>query len=115
PAAQSPLNFFGYVGTAGSGLPSRYLFADKTKMPLMTYSQLQFIKAEAALKKGDQATALLAYKNAIGAHIDFVNSRNTDDGQLAPQITAAEKAAFLASPAIVPATLTLSHIMSQKY
>jgi hypothetical protein len=114
-AAQSPLNFFGYVGSAGSGLPSRYLFADKTKMPLMTYAQLQFIKAEAALKKGDQATALLAYKNAIGAHMDFVNSRNTDDGQLAPQITAAEKAAFLASPQIVPAVLTLSHIMSQKF
>ena len=114
-AAQQPLNFFGYAGTAGAGLPSRYIFADKTRMPLVTYSQLQFIKAEAALKKGDQVTALLAYKAAIGAHIDFVNARNTDDGQLAPQITTAEKTAFLASPEIVPAVLTLSHIMSQKF
>jgi hypothetical protein len=41
-----------------------------------------------------------------------------DNGQTPTQITAAEKAAFLASPAIVPtnpANLTLTHIMTQKY
>lgn len=113
--SQRPNNFFGYPGAAGAGLPSRYIFSDKTKMPIMTYSQLQFVKAEAALKKGDQATALVAYRNAISSHIDFVNARNTDDGQTPTQITLAEKNAFLASPQIVPATLTLSHIMSQKY
>ena len=112
---QRPNNFFGYPGSAGAGLPSRYLFSDKTKMPLVTYSQLQFVKAEAALRMGDQATALTAYKNAIASHIDFVNARNTDDGQTPTQISASEKAAFLASPQIVPAVLTLSHIMSQKY
>jgi len=42
--------WLGYPGTTGLGLPSRYLFADKSKMPFMTYSQLQFIKAEAALR-----------------------------------------------------------------
>ena len=110
-----PNNFFGYAGTGGLGLPGRYLFDDKAKIPLMTYSQLQFIKAEAALKMGDQATALAAYTKAISAHIDFVNARNLDNNQSPPQITATEKANFLASPAIVPATLTLSHIMSQKY
>jgi len=113
--AQQPNNFFGYVGTGGLGLPGRYLFDDKAKIPLMTYSQLQFIKAEAALKMGDQATALTAYKNGISSHIDFVNARNLDNNQSPTQITATEKANFLASPAIVPATLTLSHIMSQKY
>jgi hypothetical protein len=81
----------------------------------MTYAQLQFVKAEAALRAGDQATALTAYRNGISSHIDFVNARNLDDGQTPPQITLAEKNAFLASPAIVPAVLTLSHIMSQKY
>ena len=44
-----------------------------------------------------------------------MNARNLDDNQTPTQITPALKAAFLASPAIVPATLTLSHIMSQKY
>jgi len=76
---------------------------------------LQFIKAEAALKLGNQATALAAYKNGISAHIDWVNARNLDDNQSPSQITAAEKTAFLADTNIVPATLTLSHIMSQKY
>jgi hypothetical protein len=114
-APQQPRNLWGYVGSAGVGLPVKYLFDDKTKMPLMTYSQLQFIKAEAALKKGDQATAKAAYLAAISAHIDFVNARNTEIAGFPTQITAAEKAAFLASPAIVPAVLTLSHVMSQKY
>ena len=114
-AAQQPNNFFGYVGTGGVAQPARYLFSDKSKIPLMTYAQLQFVKAEAALKMGDQATALAAYTNGISSHIDWVNARNLDDNQAVAQITAAEKAAFLASPAIVPPVLTLSHIMSQKY
>ncbi|HJP61293.1 MAG TPA: RagB/SusD family nutrient uptake outer membrane protein [Gemmatimonadaceae bacterium] len=111
--AKKPNNFYGYVGTTRQ-LPSRYLFSDKSKIPVMTYSQLQFIKAEAALRMGDQATALTAYKNAIGAHFDFVNAHNSDDGQNVSQISSAEKTAFLADPNIVPAVLTLSHIMSQK-
>jgi hypothetical protein len=115
PTGQQPNNFFGYTGTGGLGLPGRYLFDDKAKIPLMTYSQLQFIKAEAALKMGDQATALDAYKKAVSSHIDFVNARNRDNNQSPPQITDADKTTFLASPEIVPPVLTLSHIMSQKY
>ena len=115
--SQQPFNFFGYAGTGGIGLPGRYIFDDKSKVPIMTYSQLQFIKAEAALRKGDQVTALTAYRNAISAHIDFVNARYVELGQAGAQITPAEKAAFLANPAVVPAagSLTLSHVMSQKY
>src|SRR5258705_626672 len=115
PTAQQPNNFWGYVGAAGAGLPSRYLFADKSKIPLMTYSQLQFIKAEAALRAGDQATALAAYRIGIVSHFDCVNAHNTDDNQTPTQITTAQRDAFLASAEIMPATLTLSHIMSQKY
>ena len=47
-----------------------------------------------------------------------MNARNTDDGQTPTQITAAEKAAFLADPddrADRPDALTLTQIMSQKY
>jgi len=114
-AAQQPNNFYGYPGTQRLNLPSRYLFSDKSKLPVMTYSQLQFIKAEAALRAGDQATALTAYTNAISSHIDFVNARNLDDNQAVTQIDPTAKATFLASPNIVPAVLTLSHIMSQKF
>ncbi|WP_291269710.1 RagB/SusD family nutrient uptake outer membrane protein [Gemmatimonas sp.] len=117
PAAQQPNNLFGYVGTAGAGQPSRYLFADRSRFPIMTYSQLQFIKAEAAFRSGNRAVALQAYTNGVTSHIDFVNARNVDDGQAVTQISAAERSAFLASPAIIPTagSLTLTQIMSQKY
>lgn len=118
PTAQQPMNFFGYPGTGGLQQPSRYLFADKSKFPVMTYAQLQFIKAEAAYRMGDRATALAAYRNGVSAHIDWVNARNTDDGQQVAPITAAEKSAFLAASSVVPtspAGLTLSRIMTQKY
>jgi hypothetical protein len=114
-ATQQPRNFFGYTGTNGLGLPSRYIFADRSRLPVMTYAELQFIKAEAALRMGDPALAKTAYINGISSHIDFVNARNLDAGQTPTQITAAEKAAFLADTNIVPATVTLSHILSQKY
>lgn len=115
--AQRPNNPYGYPGTGGLQETGRYVFDDNAQMPAMTYSQLQFIKAEAAYRMGNKALALTAYRNGISSHIDFVNARNADGGQTPPQITAAEKAAFLASPAIVPtaANLTLTHIMSQKY
>jgi hypothetical protein len=115
--AQIPNNPYGYPDAGGVGLPGRYVFDDKASHPAMTYSQLQFVKAEAAYRAGDRATALTAYVNGISSHIDFVNSKIAEGGQTAPQISAAEKAAFLANPAIVPAAsaLTMTHIMSQKF
>ncbi len=116
--AQRPNNFHGYPGTEGIGAPGRYLFSDGVRVPIMTYSQLQFVKAEAAVNVNDQATALQAYTNAVSSHIDFVNARNNEDGQSPTPITAAEKAEFLADTAIVPSSpagLTLTKIMSQKY
>ena len=117
PAAQRPNNFFGYVASPTSGQPSRYLFADKSRFPAMTYAQLQFVKAEAAYYLGNRALALEAYRNGITSHMDFVNDRNAEAGGAAPAITAAERTAFLASPAVMPtaANLTLSHILPQKY
>jgi hypothetical protein len=118
-AQQQPLTFHGYAPTVltAQQTPGRYLFDDKTRQPVMTYSQLQFVKAEAAYRKGDRATALAAYRNGISGHIDFVNARNAEANQNIPLITTAERNAFLASPAIVPAAgaLSLRHIMSQKY
>jgi len=88
-APQQPRNLFGYTGSNGLGLTGRYIFDDKSKIPVMTYAQLQFIKAEAALRKGDAATALVAYRNGISSHIDFVNSRYAELGQASAQITQA--------------------------
>ncbi|TKC00735.1 RagB/SusD family nutrient uptake outer membrane protein [Pedobacter cryophilus] len=115
--AQRPNNIWGYAANISSGVKTTYIFDDKSIMPGMTYSQLQFIKAEAAYKKGDKTTALTAYTNGVSAHIDFVNERNLDNKQLPTQITPTEKATFLANPNIIPtaANLNLSQIMSQKY
>jgi hypothetical protein len=115
----APNNFYGFPGGARP-LPNsgRYVFSDFAKVPAMTYAQLQFVKAEAAYRMGDKATALAAYQTAISAHIDFVNARIAEDGDTAEhKISDAEKNAFLANPAIVPpaANLTLSQVMSQKY
>jgi hypothetical protein len=85
----------------------------------MTYSEIQFIKAEAAFIKGDKAMALEAYKKGIDASIDFVNSNTvvSTTFPITSTITAAEKAAFLANVNIVPAAanLTIAQIMLQKY
>ncbi len=112
---QRPNNVYGYPGATRVGLPGKYIFSDKAEVPVLTYAELQFIKAEAALRAGDQGTALMAYKNGISASMDFVNKHNLDDGQWPTQITADEKEAFLSDPNIVPSMLTLSHVMSQKF
>jgi hypothetical protein len=118
PADQRPMTPYGYVATPAGGSPGIYLFSDGVQVPAMTYAQLQFVKAEAAYHSGDLATALEAYTNGISAHIDFVNARNSEDSQQPTPISAAEKTAFLANVAVVPADpsgLTLSMIMTQKY
>ena len=63
--SQRPMDMWGYASTPPGGSPGRYVFADHEKAPVMTYSQLQFTKAEAAFRAGDKATALQAYTNGI--------------------------------------------------
>lgn len=94
--------------TGATGIPSlygKYIFTNNAPLPLFTYAEMQFIKAEAAFKKGDLATALTAYQNGIRAHMDYTN------------VSAANRDAYMASAAVVQTTgaLTLSHIMLQKY
>ncbi len=116
--AERPWNLWGVYGTGSppAGTKGRYLFDYRPQFPIMTYAQLQFIKAEAALRKGDQGTARQAYLNGIAAHIEFVNTRNAEiNNEDVPPITPTEKAEFLAHPDIAPATITLSHIMGQKF
>ncbi|GAB2543262.1 SusD/RagB family nutrient-binding outer membrane lipoprotein [Rufibacter soli] len=114
--AQRPLNLYGTTSDAANATAAgKYLFQNSVKFPLMTYSQLQFTKAEAAFKANQGTVALDAYKKAVNAHMDFVKSLTpaTEQAQFD-----ARRTKYMASPAIVPATaanLTLSHIMLQKY
>lgn len=91
--------------TNAAQIPGKYIFKDNVPHALITYSEIQFIKAEAAFIKGDKPTAYDAFRNGIIAHMDFAG------------VAAADRDAYLASAA-VPQTandLTLSDIMLQKY
>jgi Starch-binding associating with outer membrane len=107
------------LNPSASGVLGRWMFSDKARFPIMTYSELQFIKAEAQFRKNDKAGALVSYKKAIDAHVDFANSFASITGN-APTtaVTAAQKTTLLANTRIVPTvadSLTMDRIMLQKY
>lgn len=104
-------NVWGVLGAAnpGPGL-GKYIFRDNAGFPIMTYTEIQFMKAEAAFRSNNLPLAHTAYLNGISASIDFVSANGT-------VITPAAKTAYLTSAAVrqTPATLTLKDIMLQKY
>jgi Starch-binding associating with outer membrane len=109
-------------GSGDFSKPSgKYLFANKVVMPVMTYSEIQFMKAEAALRKGDRPTAYTAYRNGIDGHFNFINRVGFPRGNnvlfLNTPIDNTERNAYFASLAVKQnnAALTLSDIMMQKY
>ncbi|MCY7352039.1 MAG: SusD/RagB family nutrient-binding outer membrane lipoprotein [Cytophagaceae bacterium] len=85
--------------------PGKYIFTDGGNFPIITYAEVQFMKAEAAFKKGNKALALEAYQKGTAAALDFAG------------VTAANRATYLASKAVAQtaADLKLSDVMLQKY
>jgi hypothetical protein len=117
-----PQNFWGssFATTAAPANENacRYLFRNTAEFPVMTASEIQFIKAEAAYIKGDKATALTAYTTGISLNFDMLVNNYATNVPAASLITPAMKASYLANPAVVPpsaSALTLSQIMLQKY
>jgi hypothetical protein len=115
--ALQPPNFWGFYSVAapagGVDTGARSFFKNTSPFPVVTYPELQFIKAEAAYKKNDMATAYAAYIAGINGSFALLEGLTGYE-----PITAAGKAAYLANPAVNPATpgaLTLSQIMLQKY
>jgi hypothetical protein len=113
-----------YAVTAGSNTEGlgKYLFRNKSVMPVMTYSEIQFIKAEAALRKNEPDKAYIAYLNGINGHYDFINRSYSNYRSYAPvynviPISAADRSRYLASGNVKKSsgTLTLTDIMLQKY
>lgn len=119
PVNDQPYNLFGYVGIGApaTGIVGSFLFTNNIKWPLMTYSQLQFIKAEAAFRSGDKTKALTAYSQGVSAAVDFTSGYSgTTTYGITAAVTSTEKTAFI--NAVVPsssAALTMSKIMCQKY
>jgi Starch-binding associating with outer membrane len=95
----------------------RYIFRNASPTPIITASEVQFMKAEAAFIKGDKTTALAAYKLGIQLNFDLLMSDYNVNIPTGRVITTAIRDAFLSNALVVPseANLTLSHIMLQKY
>jgi len=105
------------TGVSNFGAKSgKYIFQNSASYPVMTYHELQFIKAEAAFRLGNKALALTAYQAGIAAHMDFVNFYSATANGVSP-ISASQRANYFASNAYKKstATLTISDIMQQKY
>jgi hypothetical protein len=121
PTTQRVPNPYGQIaGATPAQDTGRFIYRNTAPMPVLTYAEIQFLRAEAAFIKGDRGTALEAYRNGINGHFDMIEQNfpaTTADGN-AKRYTAAMRTAYLANPAIVPtnsANLTLAMIMNQKY
>lgn len=92
----------------------KYLFSNKAEYVIMSYTQLQFAKAEALFIKGNKTDALATYKNAIRAHMTFVNTYGKAGNVV---ISQPEIEAYMVSSEVaqVAADLKISDIMNQKY
>jgi hypothetical protein len=104
-------NAWGVLAGANPGPgQGKYLFKDNAGFPVMTYAEMQFIKAEAAFRYGNASLAYQAYIKGISASIDFVSALGTT-------ITTADKNAYMASASVKQnaGALTLRDIMLQKY
>ena len=118
------------AATSGTG---RWLFRDDAPYPLTTFSEIQFIKAEALYRQGKKAEAFDAFKNGVSGHFDFVkrlivtgtpvkNTANRQTSVIGDKISASRFSVlatiYLNSRFVnnlPPANFTLSHIMMQKY
>ena len=100
-----PLLWGGAPTLAVASQPGIYIFKDNADHQIMNYSELQFMKAEAAFIKGDKPLAYDAFKKGIIAHMDFC------------KVSAANRDAYMTSAAVpqAAADLKLSDIMLQKY
>jgi hypothetical protein len=111
-------NFWGLRGstTATQDTGARTYFRNSSFMPVLTYSELQFLKSEAAFKKGDKVTALAAYKLGIQASFDDLSTNFT--GYTTNAALTAARDAFVNNANVTPANagaLTIAQIMRQKY
>jgi len=123
--ADRPENFHGLSQATGTvntapatDVNCRFIFRNNAPFPVMTASEMAFIRSEAAFIKGDKATALAAYKDGISKHFDLLMANYNTNVPTADLLTTATRDAFLANTKVVPASatsLTLPMIMLQKY
>jgi len=110
----------GAVASTGS-----YQIRPVSDQEVLTYHEMNFIKAEVYMRKGDNGNAYTAYLAGIQAHMDMMQARLTawkgagftaTNPDMAP-MNQSDITAYMASPAVVQGAgaLTMSDIMLQKY
>jgi hypothetical protein len=109
-------NFWGLRGVTSASLDTgaRTYFRNSSLFPILTLSELQFLKAEAAFKKGDKSISLIAYKAGLKASFDDLKSNFTGYNLLTDSI----RDNFINNVNVTPANsgqLTINQIMRQKY
>lgn len=118
PTGDRPNNFWGVTGNTTNDLNSRFVFRNDGEWPVMTASEIQFMKAEAAFRKGDKPAALAAYKKGIELNFDMLMQHYPQNIPAGEEVTNTIKNNFVNNTAVVPASanaLTLTQIMLQKY
>jgi hypothetical protein len=124
-ANDRPESFWGIAQTTSNNNAApandnnvRYIFRNTAPFPIMTASEMQFIRAEAAYLTNNKSVALTAYREGIRLNFDMLTTTFNQNVPNAEVITPATRDAYLNNPAVVPAVpseLTLSQIMLQKY
>ncbi len=120
-AANRPRNFWGNTSAAplpSNDLGAKYVFRNDGQFPIMTATEIHFMKAEAAFRKGDKPTALASYRRGIEESFNMLTTRFNQNIPVANQINGANMATYMNNPAVVPPLATdlkLTQIMLQKY
>jgi len=124
-ANDRPENFHGVSQVSGvvNTAPStdnncRYVFRNASEFPILTASEVLFMKAEALYRKGLKGDALTAYTTAVSLNFDMLTTTFAANIPAGMEITPAIKAAYMANTTVIPAsaaTFTMTHIMLQKY
>lgn len=123
-ANDRPESFWGISQAAGvnntapgSDNNCRYLFRNASPVPVLTASEIQFMKAEALFRTNDKVGALAAYKKGIELNFDMLQVTYSDNVPAPNLLTSTIRDNFVNNPAVLPtaANLTLTHIMMQKY
>lgn len=117
--ADQPQNYWGGAFSSTTApaddAGARYIFKNGAPFPIISAAEMQFVKAEAYYRKGNQAAAKQAYLDGISLSFDHLTGTYESGVPTALRLTPAQKATYLANPMVAPAFITLSHIMLQKF
>lgn len=123
-ANDRPESFWGVSQAAGVNNTApgndnncRYIFRNGSEFPVMTASEIMFMKAEAQFRSGDKPGALNSYRTAISLNFDMLQDRFSTNVPAPNLLTSSIRDAFLSNATIVPnvSNFSLTHIMLQKY